>query len=124
MTAAVSRVLVALGEQVVGTNAKRYEAALLQGETVLAEYKTVRDCLVLTSKRIMHIDVQGLIGKKVEIFSLPYSKISAYSVETAGTFDLDAEFKVWASGLGMMEFKFVKGTDVAKVNSILGNHTL
>lgn len=124
MTLAVSRVLVALGEQAIGTNAKRYEATLLAGETVLAEYKTTRDCLVLTSKRIMHIDVQGLIGKKIEIFSLPYSKVTAYSVETAGTFDLDAEFKVWASGLGMMEFKFVKGTDVAKVNSILGTHTL
>lgn len=124
MTGVVSRVLVALGEQAIGTNAKRYAAALLKDETVLAEYKTTRDCLVLTSKRVMHIDVQGITGKKVEIFSLPYSKITAYSVETAGTFDLDAEFKVWASGLGMMEFKFVKGTDIAKVNSILGNHTL
>lgn len=124
MTAAVSRVLVDLDEQAIGVNAKRYEEALLQGETVLAEYKTVRDCLVLTSKRIMSIDVQGLTGKKVEIFSLPYSKVTAYSVETAGTFDLDAEFKVWASGLGMMEFKFVKGTDIAKVNNILGMHIM
>lgn len=124
MTTFVNKILVALGEQAVGANAKRYEAALLDGEAVLAEYKTVRDCLVLTSKRIMSIDVQGITGKKVEIFSLPYAKITAYSVETAGTFDLDAEFKVWASGLGMMEFKFIKGTDIAKVNNILGNHTM
>ncbi|QLQ33823.1 MAG: PH domain-containing protein [Candidatus Thiothrix singaporensis] len=124
MTTFVNKILVALGEQAVGANAKRYEAALLHGEVVLAEYQTVRDCLVLTSKRIMSIDVQGITGKKVEIFSLPYSKITAYSVETAGTFDLDAEFKVWASGLGMMEFKFIKGTDITKVNNILGNHTL
>ncbi|MEB4592061.1 PH domain-containing protein [Candidatus Thiothrix sp. Deng01] len=124
MTTFVNKILVALGEPAVGANAKRYEAALLDGEAVLAEYKTVRDCLVLTSKRIMSIDVQGITGKKVEIFSLPYAKITAYSVETAGTFDLDAEFKVWASGLGMMEFKFIKGTDIAKVNNILGNHTM
>jgi hypothetical protein len=124
MTALVNKILVALDEQTIGTNAKRYQAALLDGETVLAEYKTVRDCLVLTSKRIMSVDVQGLTGKKVEIFSLPYSKITAYSVETAGTFDLDAEFKVWASGLGIMEFKFIKGTDVGKINKILGSHTM
>lgn len=125
MTAgALNKILITLGEQAIGTNAKRYEAALLDGETVLAEYKTARDCLILTNKRVMSIDVQGLIGKKVEIFSLPYSKITAYSVETAGAFDLDAEFKVWASGLGIMEFKFIKGTDIAKVNKILGSHTM
>ena len=124
MTVPINRVLVSLGEQPIGSNAKRYEAVLLDGEIVLAEYKTVRDCLVFTNKRVISIDVQGLTGKKVEIFSLPYSKITAYSVETAGTFDLDAEFKVWASGLGMMEFRFIKGTDIGKVNKILGNHTL
>lgn len=118
------KILVALAEKEVGANAQRYQSALLDGENVLAEYKTMRDCLVLTSKRIIVIDVQGITGKQIEIFSLPYSKITAYAVETAGTFDLDADFKVWASALGTLHFKFVKGTDIVKINRILGSHTL
>ena len=31
--------------------------------------------------------------------SLPYSHIQAYSVETAGHFDLDSELEMWFSGL-------------------------
>ena len=39
----------------------------------------------------MLVDKQGLTGSKVEYHSVPYRSITHLSIETAGTFDLDAE---------------------------------
>lgn len=113
--------LVGLTEHPAGTGEERYGFLFQEGETVELEYKTVRDMLILTNKRLITVDVQGLRGKKAEYFILPYSKITAFSVETAGTFDLDAEFKIWASGLGEIEFEFLKGTNVKKIASLLSS---
>lgn len=116
------KAIVGLMEQAIGDGAERYKSLLLKDEEVLAEYKSVRDRLVFTNKRIISIDVKGITGKKVEVFVLPYSKATAYSIETAGTFDLDAEFKIWTSGLGETSFSFVKGTVVLKIAHILGRY--
>jgi hypothetical protein len=45
-------------------------------------------------------------GKKRDFTSLPYSKIQAFSIETAGTFDLDSELDLWFSGLGKVRLEF------------------
>ncbi|MGF1765478.1 PH domain-containing protein [Aliivibrio kagoshimensis] len=113
--------LTALTEEQVGENSERYDFLIQDGESVALEYKTVRDLLILTNKRLITVDVQGLRGKKAEFFVLPYSKITAFSVETAGTFDLDSEFKIWASGIGELEFAFLKGTDIKKIATLLSS---
>lgn len=76
---------------------KELEVVLVTGESVEAAFKLVRDLIVFTDKRLIMVDKQGLTGKKVEYHSLPYKNISHFSVETAGTFDLDAELKIWVS---------------------------
>ena len=77
---------------------------LIQNEQIVSTYKTVRDGVIFTNKRIIAINVQGLTGSKKDFTSLPYNKISAYSVETAGTFDLDSELEMWFAGLGKVTF--------------------
>ncbi len=113
--------IVGLTEEKVGKNEDRYGFLIQENETVELEYKTMRDMLVLTNKRLISIDIQGLRGKKAEFFCLPYNKITAFAVETAGTFDLDAEFKIWASGLGELEYQFLKGTDVKRIAKLLSS---
>ncbi|MUK91537.1 PH domain-containing protein [Aliivibrio fischeri] len=113
--------LTSLTEEKVGANKQRYEFLIQESESVVLEYKTIRDLLVLTNKRLISIDIQGLRGKKAQFFVLPYNKITAFSVESAGTFDLDAEFKIWASGLGELEFGFLKGTDIRKIATLLSS---
>jgi len=71
------------------------EAVIYEGEEVKAGYKVFRDLFVFTSKRLILIDRQGLTGKKSEYLTIPYKSISKFSVETAGTFDADAELKIW-----------------------------
>lgn len=67
------------------------------GETVEAGFKLIRDLMVFTNKRLIMVDKQGVTGKKTDFHSVPYRSISHFSLETAGTFDLDAELKIWIS---------------------------
>lgn len=73
-------------------------ATLIEGETVQKAFKLVRDLFIFTDKRLLLIDKQGISGKKAEYHSIPYKSISHFSVETAGTFDMDAEMKIYVSG--------------------------
>lgn len=88
---------------------------LIDGESVLGAFQSIRDGVVFTSKRIIAINVQGITGKKKDFTSLPYSKIQAFSVETAGVFDLDSELELWFSGLGKVKFEFISKADVAGI---------
>ncbi len=74
------------------------EKMLLPGEHIVAAFKTKRDSYVFTEYRVLFEDVQGLTGKKRSVMSVPYDKISAYSVETAGHFDTDGELRLFVSG--------------------------
>lgn len=87
---------------------KELSSILIQNEKVEQAYKIIRDLIVFTSRRLILIDKQGLTGKKVEYHSIPYKSITHFSVETAGHFDLDAELKIWISGVSepiVKEFK-------------------
>lgn len=94
------------------------------GEEIIQSFRGVRDGVVFTTKRIFAINVQGITGKKKDFTSLPYSKIQAYSVETAGTIDLDSELELWFSGLGVAKFEFVAKADVAAICRMISEKVL
>ena len=97
-----------------------YAAILIPGETVLAAFKTIRDVVFLTNYRLGLVNVQGLMGRKVDVQSIPYRSITRYSVETAGTFDLDADVKIWVSGSATpIEIKIGRGSNTVGVQQIL-----
>jgi hypothetical protein len=97
---------------------------LLEGEQLLVAAKTIRDFVVFTDKRIIAVNVQGMTGKKRDFTSLPYSKIQAFSVETAGTFDLDAELELWFSGLGKVRFEFKGRFDITYLGKLIAHKIL
>lgn len=99
----------------VSTNIKGNELLLRSVEFMIGEdehivvaYQGIRDMLIITNKKFLTVNKQGITGKKVEYRVIPLNKISAFAVETAGTFDLDAELKIWASGIGYVEVQFAK----------------
>jgi len=104
--------------------AGQIQPLLIEGEQPYVAYKGIRDFIVFTSKRIIAVNVQGITGKKKDFTSLPYAKVVAFSVETAGTFDLDAELDLWFSGLGRVRFEFSGRTDVAYLNKLVAHHVL
>lgn len=93
-------------------------------EQIIASFKGIRDGVVFTNKRIVAINVQGLTGTKKDFTSLPYSKIQAYSVETAGILDLDSELEIWFSGLGKAKFEFVSRANVSEICKMISQKVL
>ena len=91
-----------------------------EDEQVYAGFKVIRDTWIFTDRRLILVDVQGMTGRKKEYLSIPYNKITMYSVETTGAFDLDAELKLWiGSNPQPIEKKFNKSVDVYAVQGLL-----
>ena len=61
------------------------QGVLMADEVVHLAFKGIRDSVVFTSKRLVAVNVQGMTGKKKDYTSLPWSRVQAFSVETAGT---------------------------------------
>ena len=97
---------------------------LIDKEEVIGAYKSIRDGVVFTNKRIIAINVQGLTGKKQDYTSIPYSKINTFSLETAGFFDLDSELEIYMSGVGKVKFQFTGSTDVKEICKCISIYTL
>ena len=64
---------------------------LVPGEHVLQCYATLRDKAALTDKRIIFADVQGITGKKKEVYSIPYRSIDMWSSENTESRTLHPE---------------------------------
>lgn len=96
----------------------------IPGEQIIQSFRGIRDGVVFTNKRIFAINVQGITGKKKDFTSLPYSKIQAYSVETAGFLDLDSELELWFSGMGKVKFEFVSHANVADICRMISEKVL
>ena len=103
---------------------KQVGALLVNGEEVLSAYQTIRDFVMFTNKRVIAVNVQGLTGKKKDFTSLPYSKVSAFSVETAGTLDMDSELELYLSGLGKVKFEFTGESNIVEIGKIIGEYAL
>ncbi|WP_372706882.1 PH domain-containing protein [Brevundimonas sp.] len=99
---------------------KEFGPVLGQGERVVIAYKLVRDYVVFTDLRLLLVDKQGITGKKIEFHSIPYKSISHFSVETAGTFDFDAELKLWiSSAVTPIQKRFSRAVNIFEVQALL-----
>lgn len=97
---------------------------LVDGEVAVAAYKTFCDIAIFTNKRLIVRDSQGLTGKKVEIYSLPYSSINMWSTESAGKFlDFNAEVELWTRA-GHIKINLQKGADIRKFDKLIANALL
>ncbi len=97
---------------------------MVDQEQIIAGFKGVRDYVCFTNRRVVAVNVQGITGKKTDYTSLPYSKVQAFSVETAGTFDRDCEIDLWFSGLGKVHFEIRASFDILGFNRILSSYVL
>lgn len=105
--------------------AAKVEPLLIDGERIVAAFKAIRDSVVFTNKRIISINVQGITGRKTDFTSLPYSKVQAYSVETAGTFDLDSELDLFFSGeIGTIRFEIKGSYDIRILSKLISTYIL
>ncbi|KRD91403.1 cytoplasmic protein [Bacillus sp. Root147] len=104
---------------------KDLQNILIANERVEQAYKVIRDLMVFTTKRLIIVDKQGVTGKKTDYHSIPYKTITHFSIETAGTFDLDAELNIWVSGSSApISKEFRKDKSIYDVQKVLASYVL
>ncbi len=108
----------------VGKLKDRYARLLLDDEIVEAEFEGVRDSMIWTNYRMMVSNAQGITGKKVEYSSFAWRAITAFSLENAGTADIDAELKICGSGWGVCEVQLARGAPLEDMAQYLGRRVL
>ncbi|MBW8192460.1 PH domain-containing protein [Neiella marina] len=97
-----------------------FESILFDGETITQAYQVIRDMFVFTEYRLIIVDRQGVTGKKVEYHTIPFKSISQFAVETAGTFDMDTELKIWVSSAKEPLVKqFKSGTNIVAIQKAI-----
>lgn len=102
-----------------------FAQVLTEGERIEKAFQLIRDMFVFTDKRLIFVNRQGLTGSKVEYQSIPYRSITRFSIETAGTFDLDAELKIWLTGNPTpVQLQFNKKLSIYAVQSVLASYVL
>ena len=105
---------------------KNFGLLLIEGESIELGFKLIRDTFIFTNKRLIFIDKQGITGSKTEYKSITYKSISRFSIETAGTFELDAELKIWISSEPHPSIikQFNKSVNVYEVQKVLAFYVL
>ncbi|GAA1529419.1 PH domain-containing protein [Brevibacterium picturae] len=90
----------------------------MTGETPISAFRTIRDSAIFTNKRLIIRDAQGLSGKKIEMYSIPYSSINMWSSENSGKLDFNAELELWTRA-GHLKIKIGKELDVRKLDNLI-----
>lgn len=100
--------------------AEELDGVLAPGEAVQVAFRVLRDLIIFTNKRLLLVDKQGMTGRKVEWLTIPYRAITSFSIENAGTFDLESELILWISGRPEPIRKTLKrGADVRAIQAAI-----
>jgi len=102
-----------------------YKPLLIDGEIIEVGFAVGRDTILFTNRRLILVNIQGLSGRKIEYLSIPYGRISKFSIETGAGFDLDAEMMIWVAGETIpIEKKFNKDVNIYEFQKVLASHLL
>ncbi len=96
---------------------------LVTNEKPITAYKTIRDVAIITNKRFIIRDAQGITGRKVEVYSIPFKNINMWSTENAGRIDFNSEIELWTRA-GHLKINLAKGVDIRKIDKIMAEYIL
>lgn len=99
---------------------------LIDGEEIIEAFKTIRDQVIFTNKRIISVDVQGITGKRKSFSTLPYSTIQFFEIQTQGFMEIfpDTElFIQYANGF-TAQFEFKGNVDICRIGKIISQYVL
>ena len=99
---------------------------LIEGEEIVSAFKTVRDQLIFTSKRIISVDIQGVTGARKSYSSMPYSKIQFFTIQTPGFVEIipDSELILTFANGFTAKFEFKGNVDIGKIGKMISNYVL
>ena len=99
---------------------------LLNDEVILSAFKTIRDQLVFTNKRIVAMDVQGITGSKRSFSSLPYSKVQFFAIQTPSVMEMvkDSELYLEFSSGFSATFEFKGDVDIGQIGRMVSKYVI
>lgn len=103
---------------------------LIKDEAIFGAFKTIRDQLIFTNKRIISADAVGVSGKGKSYSSLPYSKVQFFSVVTPGkTVRIDkfthvTELHLYFANGYSTEFDFKDDIDILRLCNAISTFIL
>lgn len=99
---------------------------LIEGEEISCAFRTVRDQLVFTNKRIIAIDVQGITGSRKSFASMPYSKVQFFTIQTPGFMELvpDSELYLMFANGYTAKFEFKGNVDIGEIGRMISDYVL
>jgi hypothetical protein len=104
---------------------KAFDPILVTSEKIQKIFRIWRDMFVFTDRRLIIVDKQGLTGTKVSYMTIPYKNITKFQKENAGTFDIDAELKIWVLGSNeALVTTFKRGSNIDEVYQLIGEYVL
>lgn len=105
---------------------KEVDGFLVDGEYAVEAFRTVRDQLLFTNRRIISIDVQGLTGMRKSFTSMPYSKIQFFTVQTPGFLEViaDTELDLLLSNGFKATFEIKGKVDIGKISRVISTYVL
>ena len=105
---------------------KNAASLLIEGERLIGVYRTVRDQVVFTDKRIITIDIKGVTGTQEELIVLPYANILYFGVQTSGIFELvpDAELSLSFHNGVKAHFEFRGSSDIIEIGRNISKFAL
>lgn len=116
--------LLNLKEMSVSDVKKEVYIFLVPNEEIIQAFKTIRDQVVFTNKRVIVINVQGITGKKTSYFSYPYTKIQYFGIETAGVLDIDSELILTFNDGNKLQFDFKSQVNIKQICSCISQFVL
>ena len=97
---------------------------LVDDEEPISAYRTIRDQIVFTTKRLIVISIQGITGVRCAYFSYPYTRVQYFGVETAGVLDIDSElFLMFDNGL-RLSFDFAARVNIKQISASIAKYIL
>lgn len=98
---------------------------LIPGEEILSAFRTVRDQIVFTNKRIIALNVQG-IGKRKQFTSFPYKNIQFFNVQTPGLMEIvsDAELTLYFTNGFTAVYEFKGNVNLGELVRTISPYTL
>ncbi len=99
---------------------------LIPDEYIVMGFKTIRDQLVFTNKRIISIDVQGITGKRRSYTTMPYSKVQFFSITTPGFVEFvpDSELDITFADGTQAHFEIKGNANVGEIEKVLAGYVL
>lgn len=100
---------------------------MLPGENIVSAFRSGRNQVGFTDKRIIALDVKGITGSRKEFSTLPYSKIVHFTVQTPGflEFNNDSELVVAYPNGALIQFEFSGGNvNILEIAQIISRYVL